>query len=182
MRGNIQRVCQGAQMRQWCCFTMVAIFVLSGCTGSKSQGNNCVKPVFSKIIVNVSAKNIEIPENKYAYLKEPMLNITSDSLVSTIKEEFNDIPKKVIIEKDRKCSNGAILVDGQLMSLTHRSKRFSGDMNLKVINCSNNDVILSDEFSARNKDRDFPDTPTELGTNAGKAVVESLTGCVRAEP
>ncbi|TLM60391.1 MAG: hypothetical protein FDZ69_13920 [Deltaproteobacteria bacterium] len=157
-----------------------AILVLAGCAANKAgvdPGKPCTKPNFDRIIVNIGADRIDIPESKYAYLKEPMLNLTRDSLVDTLREEFDGQGRKVSIDTGRGCAQRAVLVTGQLTSLTHRAKRFSGDMTLTLTHCDSNKVLLSEEFSARNKDRDFPDTPTELGSNAGNAVAERLTAC-----
>ena len=140
----------------------------------------------NNIIINISTDNAMLVDtglqgNYIASLKQ----MISENVESKLSNLLSDPIKngRTTVSKDKVCSPSAILLEGNLASLTlsytgnsgNYHQRYTGTLKAKTIDCDTGAILYTENISARN--RHFDDTPKELGEDFANHAYKALYKC-----
>lgn len=168
-------------MKKTLFFLIASCMLFSGCP----KKNNCSKIIsrINKIIVNIDTSSTILVEtgiggNYRDSIKELIAESTIDKLNSKFSDEIHN--KTLVLTTNQQCSDGAMLMEGKVIIINldrgpFGRGKFDGQMKTKMINCMDSSTFRSSNESASNKD--FLDTPKELGEAFGSDIYNQLTDC-----
>lgn len=159
------------------------LFLIYSCTiiSSNMDFYGCLTKAsnYDKAIVNINTDSMIVVD---AFLggnvNQSIRDMISEYASKELFEQFPSLP--IVINQP--CTERAILLDGKVIIFQHNQSRikpqrnkFEGKMKGRLIRCSDGKILLTDNFSATN--RDYLDTPQELGESFGKFATRELKSC-----
>jgi len=159
---------------------MAVLFLFAGSTHAIAENAKCRKPIsgVDKIILDVNTDGLMlIAAEVSGNVREAVKVTTLESLEAKLNDKFKDEVKSTLITitRNRECSERAVIIEGVIPYIQYDRANYTGELTGRIIDCKTKSVLATKKLKGSN--RNFFDTPKELGEDLGKWAYRELTDC-----